>query len=52
MLHHYLKNDNSGDHWAVSWNGNPLPGKKANVLVQLQEDGQQARVSQLVKLSL
>lgn len=39
MLHHDVKEDNSGDHWAVS---NDNQGK---VLIQLQESGEQVRVA-------
>lgn len=39
MLHNNIKDDNSGDHWAVSHNSN---GK---VLIQLQENGEQVRVA-------
>lgn len=39
MLHHDIKKDNSGDHWAVS---NDNQGK---VLIQLQESGEQVRVA-------
>lgn len=40
MLHHYLREDTSGDHWAV---GRDSFHKK--VIVQLQEEGNQARVA-------
>ena len=39
MLHNHIKDDNSGDHWAVSHNSN------GQVLVQLQEGGEQVRVA-------
>lgn len=39
MLHHYLRNDTSGDHWGVS-----LSSSVPCVLVQLQQDGEQVRV--------
>lgn len=42
MRHHYTSKPN--DHWAVSWTGEPLPGKPAMVLIQVQEQGNQARI--------
>jgi hypothetical protein len=45
MLHHYLENGANGDHWAVSSSAEFLPGQRAWVLVQLQENGEQARVT-------
>lgn len=47
MIHHATKLKPQTDHWAVSWTGELLPkslGKASMVLVQLQEDGNQARV--------
>ena len=39
MLHRYLRDDTSGDHWAVGYSeSTPC------VLVQLQQDGEQVRV--------
>lgn len=38
MLHNCIKDDNSGDHWGVSYNAN------GQVLVQLQESGEQVRL--------
>jgi len=38
MRHNYIKNDNSGDHWATNTNSYGC------VLVQLQGDGEQVRV--------
>lgn len=39
MKHNYITDDVNGDHWAVSRDGN------GNVLVQVQEEGLQARVA-------
>lgn len=40
MKHYYLKEDCSGDHYAVSNNA-----FKKEILIQLQEKGTQARIS-------
>lgn len=48
MLHHATKLKPQADHWAVSWTGERLPrslGKESAVLVQVQEDGNQARIA-------
>lgn len=46
MLHHATNLKPQTDHWAVSWSGEKLPGcKESMVIVQLQEDGNQARVA-------
>lgn len=42
MRHNHLGN---GDHWAVGWTGETLPGTSPSVLVQVQEKGDQARVA-------
>lgn len=41
MLHHSTSH---GNHWAVSWTGEQLPGKEPSVLIQVQEEGNQARI--------
>ena len=40
MRHYYLKEDCSGDHYAVSTNA-----FKKEILIQLQENGTQTRIS-------
>lgn len=46
MRHHSVKNDTSGDHYAVSSVTSYLPGvSEPSVLVQLQESGEQVRLS-------
>ena len=45
MLHHSLRDDTSGDHWAVGSSTHFLPGQSAQVIVQVQEAGDQARVA-------
>lgn len=40
MRHHYVRDDRSGDHWAVGHNS-----IDRIVLVQVQEDGNQARIT-------
>lgn len=44
MRHNLLRNDNSGDHWAVNSNREYWPGEWAGVLVQLMENLEQVRV--------
>lgn len=44
MRHYYLKEDCSGDHYAVSKNA-----LKKEILIQLQENGTQARISLSIK---
>ena len=39
MQHNHIGNDNSGDHWGVSFNSN------GQVIVQLQENGEQVRLA-------
>lgn len=38
MIHHNIKNDNSGDHYGVSYN------YLGNILLQVQQAGEQVRV--------
>jgi hypothetical protein len=45
MLHNYVKNDHSGDHWAAGVNTPVLEGQEAKVLVQLQDKGEQVRLA-------
>lgn len=45
MLHHYLSNDNSGDHWGVGSSAFFLPGREPKVLAQIQNGGEQVRVA-------
>ena len=48
MIHHATKRKPATDHWAVSWTGAPVPeatGPASQVLVQLQEEGEQVRVA-------
>jgi len=45
MLHHYLSDDNSGDHWGVGSSTYFLPGREPVVLAQLQSAGEQVRIS-------
>lgn len=44
MDHNNLKDDSSGDHWAVGCDTFHFPDQPAMVLVQLQENGEQVRV--------
>lgn len=37
MRHNYIKDDTSGDHWAVARSGK-------TILVQIQQDGEQVRI--------
>jgi hypothetical protein len=39
MIHHYIKEDASGDHYAVSHSST------GSVLIQLQENGEQVRLA-------
>lgn len=48
MLHHATKHKPQTDHWGVSRTAEPLSralGQEGTVLVQIQEDGNQARIS-------
>jgi hypothetical protein len=45
MLHQYVKTDNSGYHWAVGSSTFFVPEKQGQVLVQLQEEGEQVRLA-------
>lgn len=45
MLHHCVSHDTSGDHWGVSSSTYPLPGRDSVVLVQLQHNNEQVRLS-------
>lgn len=40
MLHHYIRNDNSGDHYAVG-----IDTTNQVVLIQIQDNGEQVRIT-------
>lgn len=44
MKHNYLKDDCSGDHWSVGLNATKRPGSSAEILVQVQQAGEQVRI--------
>lgn len=46
MRHNYIKDDKSGDHWAVNHNG------YGEVIVQVQEDGNQARIKLTIEQAM